>query len=423
MVEFYKNPTARALTRGGQSDPRRFIGQSMLANALAPQTIRHPAQGFAQMLQGAVAAKLLGKAQAEEEAKYQGIKDTYTAALRDALGRPAETERLASGETINWNPQEPGGLEALIRTLGTNPDTAGVGLEVELDRLLKEPEEPFSRTRVEGDQEIFEEFDPASNDFVEVSRGPRFKPEKTDPAEQFEPVFAGDGKTIIGQRSSLTGRVYEDPRAPKSTDGDLTAPQIASNAEIDNARQALTELQRSLPAGTSLPDELNRRMSQFDPLTGFETPDYNSYWGRLGWLAMQSKTGGDPEVGRWTNRLMPVIQPTAPAVPETAASVPSEEGGGFFENLFPRSATTAAPTGPAGGERAPATSVTPRGRMTPRGFRPARSPAPPAIESLSLEQLDELVNTQGDTLSPADLQRIEARLNALERTPQGRFPR
>ena len=39
------------------------------------------------------------------------------------------------------------------------------------------PKPPQSRTRIEGNETVFEQFDPSQNKFVEVSRGPRNKPE------------------------------------------------------------------------------------------------------------------------------------------------------------------------------------------------------------------------------------------------------
>ena len=101
------------------------------------------------------------------------------------------------------------------------------------------------------------------------------------------------GKTI----KQIEGEAVARARGNLAGGGRLTRTQKASNSEINKARQDLVKLERNLPIGTPLFEELQRRMNTLNPLTGLPTPDYNSHWARMAWRAMQHKTGGDSLLG------------------------------------------------------------------------------------------------------------------------------
>ena len=166
-----------------------------------------------------------------------------------------------------------------------------------------------------GGRVVTEEFDPYKGEWKEVGTGPKWDP--------------------------TTGG------------GALTGPQISANQEIDTARTRLTELARSLSPGASLSDELQRRMSRVDEFTGLMIPDYNSYWGRIGWLAQQAKVGGDPEHNRWSKILIePVPPPPIPLPKPTLSSgQPSQSEGQPQGNLFESTAPGVAPRPSVGPSR------------------------------------------------------------------------
>lgn len=147
---------------------------------------------------------------------------------------------------------------------------------------------PKTRRRILGSTTVQEQFDPKTGKFTEIGRGPRFKP---------------------------------------SGQGGPTAAQQASNREITQARKRLTELEGKLKAGSTLAEELHLRMSQKTP-TGRSAPDYNSYWGRTGWLAAQSLTGKeDPGQAYWSQRLMGVDARAQPSASEAGGFAGSPEVG------------------------------------------------------------------------------------------------
>jgi hypothetical protein len=222
-------------------------------------------------------------------------------------------------------------------------------------------EAPETRTVQLGDRIVTQEFDPYSGTWREIGTGPKWQP--------------GTGP------------------------GTLTSPQRANSQEIDAARTRLDELARTLPSDASLAEELQHRMSRVDEFTGLLIPDYNSYWGRIGWLAQQAKIGGDPEHERWSKILIeaipaaPIPEPvipdltsyTSPARPQASAAAPAEQG---EMNLVPEVSLE------------PRTAMTPRGRVGPK-----------PIPQMSVPELAQLF--QDPNLTQADRDAIDARLTEL----------
>ncbi len=294
---------------------------------------------------------------------------------------------------------------------------------------------PTSRTVNRGDQVITEEWDP-SKGWIEIGKGPRFKP---------------------------------------SERGGPTDPQIANNSEIDQARQRLEELEQGLQNGTTLGEELNRRMSSTDPSTGLLTPDFSSFWGQIARTAMQSKVGvDDPDQAMWSRRLMMPPQFSDPAgakpLPPGLEGAEPSGIGGFLEGLFGGDASGAAPASPAaqpgsmpppgaqGGSPispnplagsflnpASASGPTPGqaptvtsgisgasrpfpdpGSGTPRAFNPRGLPsgrlaapgstprgAGKPIPQMSIAEVHDFLDARGESLTVAERNQIDARLRAL----------
>jgi hypothetical protein len=127
---------------------------------------------------------------------------------------------------------------------------------------------------------------------------------------------------------------------PNSDSGGATPAQQASNAEIDSARALLADLEKSVPPGTTLADELMGRMRQETP-GGRTEPDYNSYWGRIGWLAQQVKIGGaDADQSAWSRKLTGMVPRVEP--------LPSGQGGQLNSSQLKTGAVYEIPDGQGG---------------------------------------------------------------------------
>lgn len=248
---------------------------------------------------------------------------------------PVTAQALPPPRPMSGLRSDPGFIASLM---AANPKSA-IGLMFPGPRKA-----PKTRRRIQGATTIQEQFDPATGKFTEIGRGPRFKP---------------------------------------SGPGGPTAAQQASNREITQARKRLTELEGKLKAGSTLAEELHLRMSQKTP-TGRSAPDYNSYWGRTGWLAAQSLTGeDDPGQAYWSQRLMGID-----ARPQPSAS----EAGGFAGSPE---------VGPA---LLPPTDSARSGDLPPSAFAPpseppARTPPPTERElrrrSAGKPDIGETVTVQG----------------------------
>ncbi len=195
--------------------------------------------------------------------------------------------------------------------------------------------------------------------------------------------------------------------AKRDPDGGATPAQRASNREIDEARKRLREMEQILEPGVSLADEIHRRISVTDPTTGRSTPDYNSFLGRTAWQAMQRKIGPDQEQPRWSRMLINPPEFTEPAGPKTLPPDVTAEQPDVFDRIgdfFSGNDDTPVPASDAG---------TRRGRL--RGGRPGTRGrgGSKAITAMSITELDDLMNERGDSLSPAELEAIQARLAEL----------
>jgi hypothetical protein len=143
--------------------------------------------------------------------------------------------------------------------------------------------------------------------------------------------------------------------------GGLSLAQERANYEVDAARQILESQNLSRA-------EIARRTAKATS-TGRENPDYDPTLDDLVRQAARRKTGDDPEFNRVYRRLYG--EPPPP--------IPEPEGQGNLDAMD-------------------------------RGPGPA---AAARIETMGPDELDAYVGAAGDRLSPADLRRIERRLQQL----------
>ncbi len=188
--------------------------------------------------------------------------------------------------------------------------------------------------------------------------------------------------------------------AKRDPDGGVTPAQQANNAEIDAARDTLGQMGLDKA-------EITRR-TQKATNTGRENRDYDPSLERLVRAATQRKVGNDPKFNLIHRRYLgPPPEFTDPAGPKALPSGVSAEQPDVFDrigNFFSGD----------GDAPAPASGAAPR-RGRPRGGRPGTRGRGGArdITAMSITELDDLMNERGDSLSPADLKAIQARLAEL----------
>ena len=354
-----------ASTGTGQTDP---LTNALLKQAFNPQRIRHPMQVLDQLSKAALLARELRKG----EDRRERMGKTYADALRAGTGRPAET----SGG-IDWKAQE-ANPALMAQILAGNRDTASFGMEMQFDAIQESRKQAHEMALQKAKRKY---------DADVATEKRRLDAETWEIRNQKKHA---DALELAGGKSTR-----------------LTPAQQANNQEIDEARARLEEMEQKLEPGVSLADDIHRRISVTDPTTGRLTPDYNSFLGRTAWQAMQRKVGEDRDQGRWSRLL---VNPPEFSDPAGAKQFP--------EGYTPPEAPSLLDRGldflGLGGEepplgQAPATS-SPRPR---RGHPRGRSSAQPPVERMSIQEIDDLINARGDSLAPADLRAIEARLAEL----------
>lgn len=280
------------------SDTRRLLAAQL---AGGQQPVRHPIQGFANLANTFVLAKLLQQADAQDKGKKEARSSDIAAALKAMAGTPdvfdplsptaladaPGIERVRAGPGSlggSLTPGQPADQAEALRILGGSEDQnlqnlalaqafkgPGAGFSLSAGqtrfgpqggeiasapaapkqrRIVKgadginrfvdsgEPvfsgveapaKPPKSRIRIDGDEEIFEEFDKAQNRFVEKSRGPRFRPPTSNQTvddnrkldlvdkivrEQLSdlvagPEFFGERKIDPDKRARVAARVFK----------------------------------------------------------------------------------------------------------------------------------------------------------------------------------------------------------------------
>ena len=239
------------------------------------------------------------------------------------------------------------------------------------------PNAPTVREFKENDKTATRRWDPNARQWVDMATAPRFKP---------------------GER------------------GELTLAQKRENAEIQQARKALDR------EGLSHQDVMRISKSQRD--TGRDNPEYSPFINGRVRQATRRKYGDDPEYAATYGRyLTPGPEFSDPAGPKALPPGVSVEEPGLFQRghdyLFGDDAAAAAgnpliprrrPVLPSVGNEGPAT-LRPRG---PRGRFPARRTGNAAsIPRMTVQEIDDLINQRGYTLSPTELRAVQTRLKAL----------
>lgn len=88
-------------------DPRQQLYSQMVEQGTDTSPVQSPWQGLARMVKAGIGAWQGGKLQDQYSKQAQDQADERRAAMAVALGRPAETEKLQNGGSINWNAQAP----------------------------------------------------------------------------------------------------------------------------------------------------------------------------------------------------------------------------------------------------------------------------------------------------------------------------
>ena len=317
---------------------------------------------------------LLDKARQEQEQKAQ-----YGKMLHTAFGGGPDPTTGIDWNTARIGPEQPTpGLLGVAKQRGMSPALlqgmlAGLGPAAGPKAMLDmtgPSKAPTIREFKEGGKVITRRWDPNARQWVDMTTAPRFKPGEA---------------------------------------GGPTSAQQASNAEIEQARALLRGLDAGLQPGETLGDELQRRMSVRDPATGRLAPDYKSYWGRIGWLAMQKKVGvDDPGQSDWSRRLiMPPLSGPADMPTGVSAEQPGLLQRGYNALFGDGGASQPSPPGVG--------TATPRapGPRGPRGRGPARrTGGAKQIEAMTADEITALVYG-GRELSQGEKNRIDARLKAL----------
>ena len=213
------------------------------------------------------------------------------------------------------------------------------------------------------------------------------------------------GGPVDPSQAKLLAEAKRDP------DGGVTPAQAANNGEIDAARATLDRM------GLDKAEILRRIQKATN--TGRENPDYDPSLERLVRTATQRKVGKDLKFNLVHRRYLgPPPEFSDPAGPKALPPGVSAEQPDVFDRIgdfFSGGRDTPAPQP---GTRQ-ATPARPQALDRFPGRAPSSAPQPQAsggagnIEAMSLSEIDDLINTRGDSLSPAELKAIQARLAAL----------
>ncbi|MCH8999957.1 MAG: hypothetical protein IID48_17075 [Proteobacteria bacterium] len=203
---------------------------------------------------------------------------------------------------------------------------------------------------------------------------------RTEGGLEFTPGGPADPK--------VAGRLAEAKRDPN---GGVTPAQQANNAEIDQARETLATL--------ALDKTAIKRLTQRFADTGRVNTEFEQLLDRVLRTATQRKVGDDPDFKRVYRQYYGATPPPIPTPPDVLTEFGLDDLSSLGGDDTPAPAPGGAPR-----------RGTPRagGRFGPRGRGGAK-----AIPKMSLTEIDDLVSTKGDSLSPAEMKAVQARLAAL----------
>lgn len=208
-----------------QADPRALVAQELMRAGTSTAPVATPLQGLARALQGAVAGYQQG--QIRDEYRQRG--DAYRATMADALAKGAGRDG------------QPGDVAAMVAALAGNPDTAdaGTGLQMEMLKQQMKPKEPVKL----GAGDIL--LDPTTNQPLYTAPQAEMTPyqrEYLDIQRDKNNLASGSQKPPAGYRYAADGQALEAiPGGPAEK---LTPEQAAKTAQVNNARNALPEIER-----------------------------------------------------------------------------------------------------------------------------------------------------------------------------------
>lgn len=198
---------------------RSRLANALLAQGLNTRNVQVPEQVFgnlAQTLAGALIDRRVGRDVTQRQ-------NAASQALADALGASQRAVPFIDPDDPTGTRVMPGTSrsDVLARALAQNPDLAPMAADVQLGQIARQ-EDLTARRQLE--QEGF------GRDVALLRERARLAQEAQPEPERFEPVLDADGN-IVGQRSTTTGRVVADPRAP-----DLLSDEEFAQA-VDLARE------------------------------------------------------------------------------------------------------------------------------------------------------------------------------------------
>lgn len=213
------------LNSPSRQDPRAALAAAMLNQGLQGGPVQNPVQGAGRLAKALSGAYIARSLQDEEEAKRLAAQQTLAQALQAAQGAPTGVSNpatelpdvlggSAAAGAPDMSPRSPQDLQAdrlkrFTTVLSGNPDTAPYAAQVQLAQFLKDPEKPTilspgqaaygpngerlygvpAKTEppkaptikdfTVGNEIVTKQWDPATGQWNEVSRAPRFKPSET----------------------------------------------------------------------------------------------------------------------------------------------------------------------------------------------------------------------------------------------------
>jgi hypothetical protein len=293
--------TAQAAAYGGPS-----LGQIDSRRALAMQLIGNATEGptgggwgaLAKALTAGVGAYAYRKADQQEgvanRAMTEALKGAKTS--EDALGvygqfdpRGASKARLEQllNPAETWSPGKIGDREGMV-------SSTGAFNEFDPQPYYKDPAYWEGRGQLEEADDTREH----ANRMAEIAAQPRPQGPETWDAPTNDPNLGWGQRSNRGQWRDLN----RDPAG-----GQITASQIAQNAEIDAARQILKS--------QGYTQEKIVAAMQEESQTGMPNPDFNPTLKAIVATAIQAKVGGDPEFEQFYSGINTPAPQAAPPPP------------------------------------------------------------------------------------------------------------
>jgi hypothetical protein len=237
-----------AASMGGMRprDRALLMGQG-LQNAQQPGVSPMEQLQLATMVQGYEAQqaeqKRLAAIQQMGEGLFGGNGMPAQDALRAGGGPTPQAADLMGRGGFMAGGENPAVQQHLKALFAIDPEAA---VKEALELQTREAKPPQSRNRVEGDTTIFEEWNPASQAFEEVSQGPRYKPTTNiNMNEAYKPLTAP--AKLLADRNYLVGqqKLPEDHPSVQAIDRELAKIGVPSGESM-RMQEMVTSGQRTM---------------------------------------------------------------------------------------------------------------------------------------------------------------------------------